>query len=135
MIIIHWMIIVGCWQVPSRSMVKAAKAIRHQINLVARALNGRDDLEQVLQEITEDLDRCKIDKRRKRPNTFQLLLESSLQPTDLVVSGGLILKLMPMGCQGDAPARLPLNSLDSIPIGGILEFKESTHEEGVNEIR
>jgi Transposase DDE domain len=44
MIIIHWMMIVGCWQVPSRSMVKAAKAIRHQINLVARALAGRDDL-------------------------------------------------------------------------------------------
>jgi len=29
MIIVHWMMIVGCWQVPSRSMVKAAKAIRH----------------------------------------------------------------------------------------------------------
>ncbi|SRR6266571_4564969 len=88
MIIVHWMMIVGCWQVPSRSMVKAAKAIRHQINLVARALNGRDDLIQVLYEITSGLDRCTIDKRRKHPNTFQLLLNPSLQPTDLVVSGG-----------------------------------------------
>lgn len=86
MIIVHWMMIVGCWQVPSRSMIKAAKAIRHQINLVARALTGRDDLNQVLQEITQGLDRCRIDKRRKHPNTFQLLLDPSLQQTDLQVS-------------------------------------------------
>jgi Transposase DDE domain len=88
MIIVHWMMIVGCWSVPSRSMVKAAKAIRHQINLVARALAGRDDLIQVLQEITQGLDRCRIDKRRKHPNTFQLLLDPTLQQTDLLVSSG-----------------------------------------------
>jgi len=87
MIIVHWMMIVGCWQVPSRSMVKAAKAIRHQINLVARALAGRDDLDQVLQEMTQGLDRCRIDKRRKNPNTFQLLLDPTLQQTDLVSAG------------------------------------------------
>src|SRR6266571_4692325 len=87
MIIVHWMMIVGCWQVPSRSMVKAAKAIRHQINLVARALAGRDDLIQVLQEITQGLDRCRIDKRRKNPNTFQLLLDPTLLQTDLVSAG------------------------------------------------
>ena len=88
MMIVHWMMIVGCWQVPSRSMVKATKAIRHQINLVARALAGRDDLIQVLQEITQGLDRCRIDKRRKHPNTFQLLLDPTLQQTDSLVSRG-----------------------------------------------
>lgn len=87
MMIVHWMMIVGCWQVPSRSMVKATKAIRHQINLVARALAGRDDLFQVLQEITQGLDRCRIDKRRKNPNTFQLLLDPTLLQTDLVSAG------------------------------------------------
>jgi hypothetical protein len=86
MIIVHWMMIVGCWQIPSRSMVKAAKAIRHQINLVARALAGRDDLNHVLQDITQGLDRCRIDKRKKHPNTFQLLLDPTLQQTDLLVS-------------------------------------------------
>jgi hypothetical protein len=88
MIIVHWMMIVGCWQVPNRSMVKAAKAIRHQIILIARALNGRDDLSVVLQEITQGLDRCRIDKRRNHPNTFQLLLDPTLQETDLLVSSG-----------------------------------------------
>jgi len=78
--------IVSCWQVPSCSMVKAAKAIRQQIILIARALTGRDDLYQVLQEITQGLDRCCIDKRKKYPNTFQLLLDPTLQETDLLVS-------------------------------------------------
>ncbi len=88
MIVIHWMMIVGCWQVPSRSMVKAAKAIRQQIILLARALAGRDALDQILQAITQGLDRCRIDKRKKHPNTFQLLVDPTLQQTDLLVSGG-----------------------------------------------
>jgi hypothetical protein len=87
-IIVHWMMIVGCWQVPNRSMVKAAKAIRKQIVLIARALAGREDLDQILQEIMQGLDRCRIDKRKKHPNTFQLLLDPTLQQTDLPVSGG-----------------------------------------------
>jgi hypothetical protein len=82
MIIVHWMMIIGCWHVPSRSMVKAAKAIRQQILLIARALNGRDDLSVVLEEITQCLDHCRIDKRRKRPNTFQLLENPALQKTN-----------------------------------------------------
>jgi hypothetical protein len=40
----------------------------------------------VLQEITGGLDRCRIDKRRKHPNTFQLLLDPTLQQTDFLVS-------------------------------------------------
>jgi len=64
------------------------QAIRHQINLVARALAGRDDLVQILQEITQGLDRCRIDKRRKHPTTFQLLLDPTLLQTDLLLSRG-----------------------------------------------
>jgi hypothetical protein len=86
MIIVHWMMIVGCWQVPSRSMVKAAKAIRHQIILIARALAGRDDLYQVLQEVTQGLDRCCINKRKKKPNTFQLLQDPTLLETGCLAS-------------------------------------------------
>jgi hypothetical protein len=77
MIIVHWLMIIGCWQVPNRSMVKAATAIRRQVNLIARALNGRDDLNQVLQEITQGLDRCCQNTRKKHPNTSQLLLDPS----------------------------------------------------------
>jgi hypothetical protein len=69
-------------------MVKAAKAIRHQIILVARALSGHDDLCQVLQETIQGIDRCRIDKRKKHPNTFQLLLDPTLLETDVLVSSG-----------------------------------------------
>src|SRR5262249_42082028 len=44
MVIVHWLMIIGCWQIPNRSMVKAATAIRRQVNLITRALNGRGDL-------------------------------------------------------------------------------------------
>lgn len=77
MILVHWLMIVGCWQIPNRSMVKAAQAIRRQVNLIARALNGRDDLNLVLQEITQGLDRCRQDTRKKHPATFQLLQDPS----------------------------------------------------------
>ena len=73
MIIVHWLMIIGCWQIPNRSMVKAAQAIRRQVNLIARALNGRDNLNLVLQEITEGLDRCCQNSRQKHPSTAQLL--------------------------------------------------------------
>jgi Transposase DDE domain len=79
MVIVHWLMIVGCWQIPNRSMIKATQAIRRQVNLIARALNGRGDLNQVLQEITEGLDRCCQNTRKKHPNTSQLLLDSSSQ--------------------------------------------------------
>jgi hypothetical protein len=86
MIIVHWMMIVGCWQIPDRSMVKATKAIRYQIILVARALAGRGNLSQILQEITQVLEDCRIDKRKQNPNTFQLLLDPTLQDTGLPAS-------------------------------------------------
>jgi Transposase DDE domain len=80
MIIVHWLMIIGCWQIPNRSMVKAATAIRRQVNLIARALNGRGDLNEVLKEITQGLDRCCHNTRKKHPNTSQLLLDPSSDP-------------------------------------------------------
>lgn len=74
MILVHWMMIVGCWQIPNRSMVKAAKAIRKQANLIARALNGRDDLQSIIQEIVEGLDGCRQNTRHHHPSLSQLLL-------------------------------------------------------------
>lgn len=53
MIIVHWLMIVGCWQVPNGSQVKATQAIRRQVNLIARALNGRDDLNQIFSCVNE----------------------------------------------------------------------------------
>ena len=76
MLLVHWLKIVGCWQVPSRSMVKAAKAICSQLVLLAKALGGTLDLYWVIQQIIEDLPMCRMNPPRKHPNAYQLLLEA-----------------------------------------------------------
>lgn len=75
LLIVHWLMIAGCWQVPSRSMVKACKAICSQLVLLAKALGGTLDLHWVIQQIIEDLPMCRMNPRRKHPNAYQLLLE------------------------------------------------------------
>lgn len=77
-LITHWLLIVGCWQIPSRSMVKAAKAIRSQVVLLAKALGGSLDLHWVLQQIVADLPMCRMSARRTHPHTYQLVQQPSL---------------------------------------------------------
>jgi hypothetical protein len=89
MILVHWFMIVGCWQIPNRSMVKAAKAIRKQANLIARALNGRDDLQSVVQEITQGLDGCHQNTRRTHPSLSQLLLAVTSEEENAPAQGVL----------------------------------------------
>jgi hypothetical protein len=81
MLIVHWLFIVGCWNLPSRSMVQAAQAIRSQAVLLAKAVGGKLDLHWVLQEITADLDACHMDSRRKVPHAYQLLLAAESFPS------------------------------------------------------
>ncbi|GAC1565873.1 MAG: IS4 family transposase [Ktedonobacteraceae bacterium] len=73
LLISHWLMIVGCWHIPSRSMVKATNAIRSDIVLIARALSGKGNLMDVLNEIIEGLEGCRMDSRRTAPNTYQLM--------------------------------------------------------------
>lgn len=77
-LIVHWLLLASCWQVPSRSMVKAAEAIRRQVVLLAKALGGKLDLHWVLCDMLEGLDACRINPRRKDPNAYQLLLTCEL---------------------------------------------------------
>jgi hypothetical protein len=74
LLITHWLMIVGCWHIPSRSMVKAANAIRSESLLLARALCGKGDLQDVLGEIIDSLQRCRMNSRKTAPNTYQLLI-------------------------------------------------------------
>jgi len=74
LLIVHWLMIVGCWHIPSRSMVKAAKAMRWDMVLIARAIGGKGEMEEVLQELTESLERCRMNPRKNMPNTYQLMM-------------------------------------------------------------
>ena len=72
-LISHWLMIVGCWHIPSRSMLKATRAIRSDVVLLVRALSGKGDLMEVLQEVVEGLETCCMNSRHKAPNAFQLM--------------------------------------------------------------
>jgi len=76
MIIQHWIMLTGCSQI-NRSFTKAAKTIaKHALNIANAFAEGTEQLTKTLKTVAKCLKMgCKIYKRRKQPNTYQLLLE------------------------------------------------------------
>lgn len=77
MIIQHWILLIGCWEYPDRSLFKAVKTIqKHAMNLVCAFASGcLERLYEALRTIQHCLSvGCRINKRRKKPHTYQLLL-------------------------------------------------------------
>lgn len=74
-IVQHWLTLVGCWQRPDRSLVRAAQVLQlHAIGLAA-AFGSHDQLAQILQRVTRILGAtCRMTRRRSAPVTFQALL-------------------------------------------------------------
>jgi hypothetical protein len=67
----------GCWEYPDRSLFKAVKTIqRHAMNLACAFASGYvDRLYEALEIIRQCLSvGCRINKRKKKPHTYQLLL-------------------------------------------------------------
>ncbi len=74
MVIQHWVLVVTSWQYPERSMVKGAQTVRAHACYLACVFPNADQLTAALASIA----RClaaggRINKRRKRPNTCQVL--------------------------------------------------------------
>jgi hypothetical protein len=74
MVIQHWILVVTCWQDTQRSMVKGAQAVRAHACYLACVFDAADQLAIALTSIA----RClltggQVHKRRKRPNSWQLL--------------------------------------------------------------
>lgn len=75
MVVQHWLLLIGCWAYPNRSLVKAAQTIRDYAPMLAAALVGRIDFTVPIEQIQRCLQAgCRINHRRKAPNTYQLLL-------------------------------------------------------------
>ncbi len=76
MLIQHWLFVLGAWSVVGRSMFKAAQTIqRHALHL-ASCLQEVDKLEEAMKVVQHCLSvGCRINKSRKTPRTFQLLLD------------------------------------------------------------
>jgi hypothetical protein len=78
MLIQHWILLSGFWRFPNRSLTKAAQTVRkHAQNLaVSFASKSRERLLEALEIISHCLALgCRLNKRRAKPNTYQLLLE------------------------------------------------------------
>lgn len=74
-VIQHWLIVSCCWSYPDRSLTKAAQVIRDHAITFACAFGKLSAMEEVVGTIQRVLQStARQNPRRKRPNTYQLLL-------------------------------------------------------------
>ena len=75
----HWLSITGCWQYPERSLVKAAQVVRLQAMHLLASLRTCSRLEEAIAALHRCLPAaCRLNRRKKHPNTYQLLLNPDL---------------------------------------------------------
>ena len=75
LVIQHWALVLGCWQFPERSLVKAAQVVRDHAAELSCARARLDRLSEVVTTIQQVLRRtARMNTRKKHPNTYQLLL-------------------------------------------------------------
>jgi hypothetical protein len=76
----HWVVLTGCWDQADRSLVKAAQTLRaHALHLLS-ALRSAPQLRRALTIIHRCLRAgCRLNRRKRHPNTYQLLLTPTLQ--------------------------------------------------------
>jgi hypothetical protein len=79
MVVQHWLLLTGCWAYPDRSLVKAAQTVRQHAMHLASALACPAALCTAITLIHCCLAAgCRINRRKKKPNTYQLLLDPAL---------------------------------------------------------
>jgi hypothetical protein len=79
MVVQHWVLLVGLWRCPDRSLTEAAATVRREATCLAGAIGRRGRLVEALRDLGRCLAAgCRIDKRRGRPSAFQLLTDPSL---------------------------------------------------------
>jgi len=79
MVVQHWLLLVSCWAFPDRSLLKAAQTIRPHALSLASALVYPAFLDHILAVVQRCVAAgCRLNRRKKKPNTYQLLLEPSL---------------------------------------------------------
>jgi hypothetical protein len=78
MIVQHWVLLVGCWHQPNRSLVKAAQTVQgYALALLSALGKSAERVAEVLVEIQRSLERAgRLNRRKKKPSTYQLLLDA-----------------------------------------------------------
>ena len=79
MIVLHWVLLLSCWQHPDRSLPKATRTVQgHALALGAAVAMTVTEIVGCLARIARCVGAgCRLNPRRKRPNTYQLLLALS----------------------------------------------------------
>jgi hypothetical protein len=71
----HWLCLLSCWRFPNRSLVRSAQVIRQFALALAIASDSTSHLSTVIRRLVSTLaSGARIDRRRRRPGTWQLLL-------------------------------------------------------------
>ncbi len=75
MIIQHWVALISLWSYPDRSLVKAAQTVQKYALQLASGLWSQQRTRETLELIARCLTvGCRMNRRKKHPNTYQLLL-------------------------------------------------------------
>jgi DDE family transposase len=79
LLITHWQVLIGCWQAPNRSLLKAKQVVEWMTPCLALALTGVVPVSSVVERTAQMMQTgCTINSRRKRPNTYQLVADPKL---------------------------------------------------------
>jgi hypothetical protein len=81
MVVQHWLFLVSCWRYPDRSLSKAAQPVRKHAFHLASTFGEAGHLQRTLPVIQRCLTAgCRMKRRKKAPNTYQLLLDLTHDP-------------------------------------------------------
>ena len=76
MIIQHWIVLTGCWGYADRSLMKASATVRRMTMCLVTALKSASRLAEAIEVIAACVaSGCRINKSKKTPHTYQLLLD------------------------------------------------------------
>ena len=75
-IVQHWLLVVSCWRDAGRSLTKAAQTLRLHLIGLAKAMRQGTRLEEEIETFVRCVNAgCRMNRRKKHPNTYQLLLD------------------------------------------------------------
>jgi len=77
MVVQHWLFLVSCWLYPHRSLIKAAQTVQKHALHLASAFRRLSSLVTAMTIVQRCLAAgCRMNRRKKHPNTYQLLLDA-----------------------------------------------------------
>jgi hypothetical protein len=76
----HWLILTGLWDIPQRSLVKGVQLIQEQSAVLAKCMTDFNKLVDFLKQLAKRFEiGCSLNKRSKKPNTVDQLINKKYQ--------------------------------------------------------